>query len=62
MDTEQLKSDFEEKAMNLFQEDSKLAQELGVRSFPTMFLKDNEGNTEIVCGSKPYNILRNGSA
>ncbi len=55
LDTEQLKSDYEGKAVNLFQEDLILAQEMRVRGFPTMFFKDHKGNTEVVYGSKPYN-------
>ncbi len=55
LDIEQLKSDYEGKAVNLFREDLKLAQEMRVRGFPTMFFKDSEGNTEVVYGSKPYN-------
>ncbi len=54
LDTDQLKSDYEGKAVNLFHEDLKLAQKMGVRGFPTMFFKDNYGNTEVVYGSKPY--------
>ena len=54
LNVEQLKSDFENKAKTLFEEDLKLAKEFGVRGFPTMFFLDNSGNKEIVYGSKPY--------
>jgi len=54
LNAEQLKVDFEEKAKILFEEDLKLARQFGVRGFPTMFFVDNQGNKEIVYGSKPY--------
>ncbi len=54
LDTEQLKKDFYGKGKELFQEDLKLAREMGVRGFPTMFFTNDAGNKEIVYGSKPY--------
>jgi predicted DsbA family dithiol-disulfide isomerase len=54
LNVEQLKTDFEGKAIALFEEDLKVAREYGVRGFPTIFLLDNAGNKEIVYGSKPY--------
>ncbi|MDG4950967.1 DsbA family protein [Weeksellaceae bacterium KMM 9724] len=54
LDVSQLKSNFEGKAKDLFQEDLKLGQELGVRGFPTMFFVDEAGNQEIVYGTRPY--------
>lgn len=54
LNTEKLKTDYENKAKALFEEDLKLAKELGVRGFPTMFFVDNSNNKEIVYGSKPY--------
>lgn len=51
---EQLKIDFEGKAKTLFEEDLNIARAYGVRGFPTIFVVDNEGNKEIVYGSKPY--------
>lgn len=54
LNSEQLRSDFENKAKMLFEEDLKLAKEFGVKGFPTMFFLDNSGNKEIVYGSKPY--------
>lgn len=54
LNVEQLKSDIEGEAKILFEEDLKLAKELGVRGFPTMIFEDNSGNREIVYGSKPY--------
>lgn len=54
LDVEQLKNDFEGKAKTLFEEDLKLAQQFGVRGFPTLFFMDKSGNKEIVYGTKPY--------
>ncbi|MCM4172375.1 DsbA family protein [Arenibacter sp. TNZ] len=54
LNVEQLKTDFEGKAKELFAEDLKLGSELGVRGFPTMFFLDDSGNKEIVYGTKPY--------
>ncbi|HLV40332.1 ClpXP adapter SpxH family protein [Xanthomarina sp.] len=50
----QLKTDFEGKAKQLFEEDLKLGRELGVRGFPTIFVVDDAGNKEIVYGTRPY--------
>ncbi len=54
LDVVQLKTDYEGQAKILFEEDLKLAQELGVRGFPTIFFVNNAGNKEIVYGSRPY--------
>lgn len=54
LSVDQLKADFEGKAMSLFEEDLELAKELGVRGFPSMFFVDGSGNKEFVYGSKPY--------
>ncbi len=54
LDVAQLKTDFEGKAITLFQEDLKIAREYGVRGFPTIFFVDNAGNKEMVYGSRPY--------
>lgn len=54
LSVDQLKTDVDGKAKTLFEEDLKLAKELGVRGFPTLFFLDNSGNKEIVYGSKPY--------
>lgn len=55
LDTEQLKADINNgKAKALFEDDLKLAREMGVRGFPTMFFTDHNGSKEIVYGSKPY--------
>jgi predicted DsbA family dithiol-disulfide isomerase len=54
LNVDQLKTDFEGKGKELFQEDLKLAREMGVRGFPTMFFTNGTGSKEIVYGSKPY--------
>lgn len=54
LDVSQLKSDFNAKAKDLFQEDLKLGQELGVRGFPAMFFVDEAGNQEFVYRTRPY--------
>lgn len=54
LDVEQLESDFNNKAKDLFKEDLKLGKKLGVRGFPTIFLIDDAGHQETVYGSRPY--------
>lgn len=54
LDTRQLKVDFDGKAKDLFNEDLVLAKKLGVRGFPTIFVTNASGETEIIYGSKPY--------
>lgn len=54
LDIVKLKTDYEGKAKELFEEDLKLGRELGVRGFPTMYFTDTTGQKEIVYGSKPY--------
>ncbi|PBQ32976.1 dithiol-disulfide isomerase [Sphingobacteriaceae bacterium] len=54
LDPAKLHKDYEGKARELFNEDLKVAKELGVRGFPTMFFSDTVGKTEVVYGSKPY--------
>lgn len=56
LNVQQLKTDYNGKAKDLFQEDLKLGKELGVRGFPTMFFVDVKGNKELVYGSKPYSF------
>ena len=52
----QLKADIDTKAKLLFEEDLKIAKELGVRGFPTMFFIDHSGNKEMIYGTKPYSV------
>lgn len=59
LDIVKFKTDYEGKAKELFAEDLRLAKELGVRGFPTIFFTDTTGHKEIVYGSKPYNIFEN---
>lgn len=54
LDVEKFKKDFESTAKDLFQQDLKLARELGVRGFPTIFIADSTGKSEMVYGTKPY--------
>ena len=54
LDVTQLKADFEQNAKTLFEQDLKLARQMGVRGFPTLFFVDQSGNQEIIYGSKPY--------
>ncbi len=54
LDIEQLKTDYEGRAIKLFEEDLKISRSSGVRGFPTIMFLDNDGNKEIVYGSKPY--------
>ena len=54
LDEKQLRIDYEGKGKALFEEDLRIAEEWGVRGFPTMFFTDGEGNTEMVYGTKRY--------
>lgn len=60
LDIVKLKTDYEGKAKELFEEDLKLGRELGVRGFPTMFFTDTTGQKEMVYGSKPYSTFESG--
>ena len=57
LDVLKFKQDYEGKAKELFNEDLKLARELGVRGFPTLFFNNINGNSETMYGSKPYIAL-----
>lgn len=59
LDPAKFKSDYEDKARELFNADLKLGKELGVRGFPTLFFTDTLGNQEIVYGSKPFSAFEN---
>lgn len=57
LDTIKLKFDYENDAKKKFQDDLTLAQNLGVRGFPTLFFVD-ESNVQVkVYGSKPYKVF-----
>jgi predicted DsbA family dithiol-disulfide isomerase len=53
----QLKADFEGNAKELFNEDLALARKMGVRGFPTIFVTNATGETEMIYGFKPYTSL-----
>lgn len=57
LDIVKLKTDYEGKAKELFEEDLKLGRELGVRGFPTMFFTDTTRQKKMVYGSKPYSTF-----
>ncbi len=54
LNIDQFKTDYKDKAKDSFNEDLKLAKELGVRGFPTIFLIDESGKKETVYGTRPY--------
>ncbi|WP_110056744.1 DsbA family protein [Chitinophaga sp. S165] len=54
LDVEQLKADFEGKGKELFNDDLALGRKLGVRGFPTIFVTNASGETEMIYGAKPY--------
>ncbi len=53
LDATKLKEDYENKAVQLFNDELTIARESGVRGFPTIFF-ENEGQKEMVYGSRPY--------
>lgn len=54
LDAQKLKTDYEGKAKQDFQEDLNLAQKLGIRGFPTLLFADTTGNKLTLYGVKPY--------
>lgn len=54
LDAEQLKQDFDGQAKELFRKDLILAQEMGVRGFPSIFFSDASKNTLFLYGARPY--------
>jgi len=54
LDPVQLKADYEGDASRLFQADLSLAQQLGVRGFPTLLLSNTAGQESKVYGFRPY--------
>lgn len=54
MDVVQLEKDYKGPAKQLFEADLKLAKELGVRGFPTIFFSNGSDDKLTVYGSKPY--------
>lgn len=59
LDPIKLKTDYETKAKELFEEDLELAKNMGVRGFPTMFFIDSLNNKQMVYGFKPYKEFEN---
>ena len=59
LDITKFTSDYEGKAIDLFEEDLKFGKELGVRSLPTMIFMATIEQKEIVCGSNPYSTYEN---
>lgn len=59
LDIAKLKTDYENDAKKLFQEDLNLGRTLGVRGFPTLFFSDGNNNQLTVYGSKPYASYEN---
>lgn len=53
LNVNQMKEDYNGRAKDLFQADLKLAKEMGVRGFPTMFFVYSD-QMELVYGSRPY--------
>ncbi len=54
LDIVKFKADFNGTAKEIFEEDLKLAKEMRVRGFPSLFVIDDAGNQEFVYGTKPY--------
>ena len=54
LDVEQFQIDYNNRAKALFEADLKLARQMGVRGFPTLFFSDSLGHQKTVYGSKPY--------
>ncbi|MFT3886525.1 MAG: DsbA family protein [Flavobacteriales bacterium] len=54
LDTARLKQDMEGAGKALFQADLALARAAGVRGFPTMIVTNNEGERQVLYGSRPY--------
>lgn len=54
LDTKKLKQDYENSARKAFDEDLKLAKEMGVRGFPCFFVTNRSGQSEFVYGAKLY--------
>ena len=55
LDIHQLETDINNgKAEELFQADLKLARNMGVRGFPSIFMRTSDGAEEFIYGSRPY--------
>jgi 2-polyprenyl-6-methoxyphenol hydroxylase-like FAD-dependent oxidoreductase/predicted DsbA family dithiol-disulfide isomerase len=54
LDSARLLRDFEGKARDLFKDDLRLAHEMGVRSFPTLFFRNGTPDQLAIRGYQPY--------
>lgn len=54
LDVTQLKADYEGRAKQLFEDDLKLARQMGVRGFPTLFFANGTGGHKVLYGAVPY--------
>ena len=57
LDTPKLKDDINGAANALFNADLALARALGVRGFPSMFFSNENGERQLVYGSRPYSTF-----
>ncbi len=57
LDKDQLLKDYNGEAKNLFEEDLKLARQLGVRGFPTLLISDAGNPPQKIYGVKPYAVF-----
>ena len=54
LDAVRLKTDFEGRAKQAFQDDLNLARQSGVRGFPTLIFNDTTGQKLLLYGARPY--------
>jgi len=54
LNVDRLKTDFEGRGKELFDQDLEMAAKMGVRGFPTIFIVSSEGNSEKIYGVKSY--------
>lgn len=59
LDTTQLKLDMAGPGKTAFEADLALARNMGVRGFPSIFLKNEKGEQEVIYGSRPYEQFEN---
>ncbi|CCH01877.1 UPF0413 protein [Fibrella aestuarina BUZ 2] len=59
LDVDQFETDYNGKAIALFEDDLALGRQLGVRGFPTLFFVDSQGQLEKVYGTQPYATYEN---
>ncbi|NKI27554.1 DsbA family protein [Arenibacter sp. 6A1] len=57
LDNERLLSDYNGKAVSLFNEDLQLAKKIGVRGFPSFIFSNKEGASEFIYGTRPYDVF-----